>query len=125
MRTDDLVTMLSANVEPVGGGLVGRAISIAVAAGAAVALGIMLVALGVRADLTTTRAIVFLGIEACFRDYGGWRVGALSHKARPSRRGRRNFAARNCGAVCSYRAIRRNQPGWRAKRALEPDDPWR
>src|SRR5438094_213013 len=38
MKTDDLVAMLSANVEPVGGGLVGRAISIAVAAGAVIAV---------------------------------------------------------------------------------------
>jgi hypothetical protein len=66
MRTDDLVALLSANVEPVGGGLVRRAISIAVAAGAVIALGIMLVALGVRADLTTTRAIVFLSLKLAF-----------------------------------------------------------
>ncbi len=66
MKTDDLVTMLSANVEPVGRGLVGRAISIAVAAGAVTALGIMLVGLGVRADLTTTRAIVFLSLKLAF-----------------------------------------------------------
>ncbi len=66
MKTDDLVAMLSANVEPVGGGLVGRAISIAVAAGAVIALGITLVALGVRADLTTTRAVVFLSLKLAF-----------------------------------------------------------
>jgi len=66
MKTDDLVAMLSANVEPVGSGLVGRAISIAVAAGALTALGIMLVALGVRADLTTTRAVVFLSLKLAF-----------------------------------------------------------
>jgi hypothetical protein len=66
MKTDDLVTMLSANVEPVGGGLVGRAISVAVAAGAVIALGITLVALGVRADLSTTRALVFLSLKLAF-----------------------------------------------------------
>jgi len=66
MKTNDLVAMLSANVEPVGGGLVGRAISIAVAAGAVIALGITLVALGVRADLTTTRAVVFLSLKLAF-----------------------------------------------------------
>ena len=84
MRTDDLVTMLSANVEPVGGGLVGRAISIAVAAGAAVALGIMLVALGVRADLTTTRAIVFLALKLAFAiTVVGVSVRYLTRLARP------------------------------------------
>ncbi len=66
MKTDDLVAMLSANVEPVGRGLVGRAISIAVAAGAAIALAIILVGLGVRADLTTAHAIAFLLLKVAF-----------------------------------------------------------
>ena len=66
MKTDDLVAMLSTNVEPIGRGLVGRTISIAVAVGAAIALGIMLVGLGIRADLTTTRAIVFLLLKVAF-----------------------------------------------------------
>ena len=66
MKTDDLVLMLSTNVEPVGRGRVGRTISIAVVAGAAIALGIMLVALGVRADLTTTHAAVFLLLKLAF-----------------------------------------------------------
>jgi hypothetical protein len=66
MKTDDLVAMLSTNVEPIGRGLVGRTISIAVAAGAVIALGFMLVALGVRADLATTRATVFLLLKIAF-----------------------------------------------------------
>jgi hypothetical protein len=66
MKTDDLVAMLSADVEPVGSGLVGRTISIAVTAGAVIALGLMLVGLGVRADLTTARAIVFLLLKLAF-----------------------------------------------------------
>ena len=66
MKTDDLVAMLSANVEPVERGLVGRAISIAVTAGAVIALGLMLVALGVRADLTTIHAIIFLLLKIVF-----------------------------------------------------------
>jgi hypothetical protein len=66
MKTDDLVAMLSTNVEPIGRGLVGRTISIAVAAGAVIALGFTLVALGIRADLTTTRAAVFLLLKVAF-----------------------------------------------------------
>jgi len=66
MKTDDLVAMLSANVEPVGRGLVRRTIAIAVAAGAVIALGFVLVGLGVRADLTTTRAAVFLLLKIAF-----------------------------------------------------------
>jgi hypothetical protein len=66
MKTDDLVAMLSTNVEPVGRRLVGRTISIAVAAGAVIALGFMLVGLGVRADLATTRAFVYLLLKVSF-----------------------------------------------------------
>ena len=66
MKTDDLVAVLSTNVEPVRRGLVGRTISIAVAAGAVVALGIMFAALGLRADLTTTRATIFMLLKIAF-----------------------------------------------------------
>jgi hypothetical protein len=66
MKTDDLVAMLSTNVEPTGRGLVGRTISVAIAVGAVVALGLMLVGLGVRADLTTARAAVFLLFKVAF-----------------------------------------------------------
>jgi hypothetical protein len=84
MKTDDLVAMLSANVEPVGGGLVGRAIAVAVAAGAVIALGTMLVALGVRADLTTTRALVFLSLKLAFAiAVVGVAVRYLTKLARP------------------------------------------
>ncbi len=51
MRTDDLITLLSTNVEPVQGRRVSRAIAVSIAAGAAIAVGAMLVALGVRPDL--------------------------------------------------------------------------
>jgi len=66
MKTDDLVAMLSTNVEPVGRGLVVRTIAIAVAAGAALALAFVLVGLGVRADLTATRATAFLLLKVAF-----------------------------------------------------------
>ena len=84
MKTDDLVAMLSANVEPVGSGLVGRAISIAVTAGAVIALGVVLVALGARADLTTTRAVVFLSLKLEFANaVVGVAVRYLTRLARP------------------------------------------
>ena len=66
MKTDDLVAMLSANVEPVERGLVGRAISVAVTVGAVIALGLMLIGLGVRADLTTAHAVIFLLLKIAF-----------------------------------------------------------
>ena len=84
MKTDDLVAMLSTNVEPIGRGLVGRTISIAVAAGAVIALGFMLAALGIRADLTTTRATVFLLLKVAFAlAVVGMAVRYLTRLARP------------------------------------------
>ncbi len=66
MKTDDLVAALSAHIEPVNGRLVGRTVSIALAAATVVALGIMLVGLGVRADLMTARALIFLLLKFAF-----------------------------------------------------------
>jgi len=66
MKTDDLVAALSAHIEPVSRGLVGRAVYIALAAGTIVALGIMLVGLGVRPDLMTARALIFLLLKLAF-----------------------------------------------------------
>ena len=66
MKTDDLVVMLSTNVEPIRHGRVGRTISIAVVVGAVIALAIMLVGLGVRADVTTSRAALFLSLKLAF-----------------------------------------------------------
>jgi hypothetical protein len=76
--------MLSTNVEPIGRGLVGRTISIAVAAGAVIALGFTLVALGIRADLTTTRAAVFLLLKVAFAlAVVGVAIRYLTRLARP------------------------------------------
>ena len=66
MKTDDLVAVLSTNVEPIRRGLVGRTISIAVAGGAAVALGLVFAVLGLRADLTTIRATIFMLLKIAF-----------------------------------------------------------
>ena len=84
MKTDDLVAMLSANVEPVKGRPVGRAIFIAVAAGVIIALGVVLVALGARADLTTTRTVLFLSLKLAFAiAVVGIAVRYLTQLARP------------------------------------------
>jgi hypothetical protein len=63
MKTDDLVSMLSTNVEPVDRKLVARTVGIAVAAGAAAAIAIMLGGFGFRADLSTARAFLFLALK--------------------------------------------------------------
>ncbi len=66
MKTDDLVAALSANIEPVNRRLVSRTVYIALAAGTVVALGIMLAGLGVRSDLMTVRALMFLVLKLGF-----------------------------------------------------------
>ncbi|MBI2713124.1 MAG: DUF1109 domain-containing protein [Rhizobiales bacterium] len=58
MKTDDLIAMLSTNVEPVDHRQIVRNISMAVAAGAAVAVGIVFFVLGPRAGLTTVAAFI-------------------------------------------------------------------
>jgi hypothetical protein len=66
MKTDDLVAALSTHIEPVNRRLVSRTVYIAFAAGTVVALGIVLVGLGVRADLMTARAWTFLLLKLAF-----------------------------------------------------------
>ncbi|MBR0705119.1 MULTISPECIES: NrsF family protein [Bradyrhizobium] len=66
MKTDELITALSMNVEPVNRRLVNRGVGIALAVGTAVAIGVTLVALGLRADLATPRAVIFLFLKLLF-----------------------------------------------------------
>jgi hypothetical protein len=66
MKTDDLVALLSTNLEPTDRNAVGRTLIAALAAGIAEALGITFLGLGVRSDLTTTRALVFLAVKLAF-----------------------------------------------------------
>ncbi|MDU6731878.1 MAG: NrsF family protein, partial [Bradyrhizobium sp.] len=66
MKTDDLVALLSTNPEPVDRHSVARTLFVALAAGIVVALGIALLGLGVRPDLATTRALIFLAVKLAF-----------------------------------------------------------
>src|SRR6202165_609386 len=66
MKTDDLVALLSTNPEPVDRRSVVRTLCVALAAGAIVALGILLVGLGVRSDLMTAHALIFLAVKLAF-----------------------------------------------------------
>jgi hypothetical protein len=66
MKTDDLIAMLGTNVEPVDHRQVKRTVGVAVMLGAAVALGPMLLLFGVRADLTTAGAAIFLLLKLAF-----------------------------------------------------------
>jgi len=66
MKTDDLIAMLGTNVEPVNRKYVLRAIGTAIAVGTLVAAAAILLAFGFRADLTTTRAFIFLFSKLAF-----------------------------------------------------------
>ena len=66
MKTDDLVAFLSTNPEPVDRSSIVRTLCIALAAGMVVALGIAFVGLGVRSDLMTARALIFLVVKLAF-----------------------------------------------------------
>lgn len=66
MKTDDLVAMLSTNVEPVDRKLAARTLGIAIVAGSIAAVGLMLGGLGFRADIGTTRAVLFLALKLVF-----------------------------------------------------------
>jgi hypothetical protein len=66
MKTDELITLLSTNLEPVDRKAVARALWVALAAGLILAIGLALAGLGLRADLTTARALAFLAIKLAF-----------------------------------------------------------
>jgi len=66
MKTDDLIAMLGTNVEPIDRKYVFRAVGAAIAVGTLVAVAAMLLALGFRTDLTTTRAFIFLFSKLAF-----------------------------------------------------------
>jgi hypothetical protein len=66
MKTDELIDMLSTNIEPVDRGQFTRNLGIAVAIGAAGALLLSLLALGVRTDLNSRGALGFLLLKLVF-----------------------------------------------------------
>jgi hypothetical protein len=66
MKTDELVALLSTNPEPVDRGLVRRTLYVALAAGLIVSLGLAVVGLGIRSDLTMAGALIFLVAKLCF-----------------------------------------------------------
>lgn len=66
MKTDDLVALLSTNLGPIDRSSVVRTLCVAVAAAIVIALGIAFVGLGIRSDLTATRALIFLAIKLAF-----------------------------------------------------------
>jgi hypothetical protein len=66
MKTDDLITLLSTNPEPVDRKAVARTFWVAFAAGLIAAIGLALGGLGFRTDFMTTRALAFLAVKFTF-----------------------------------------------------------
>jgi hypothetical protein len=66
MKTDDLVEVLSACIDPADFRAVGRRIAMAVAVGLLVAVGAILVGFGPRTDLSTVGAWTFLFLKIAF-----------------------------------------------------------
>lgn len=66
MKTDALIAALSMRVEPVNHRLVGWTMGVALAAAAVIALGLVLVVLGIRADVMTAHALTFLLLKLAF-----------------------------------------------------------
>jgi hypothetical protein len=66
MRTDELVAALSRHVEPVDHRVIRRTVSLALVAAVVFALGLIAVWFGLRADVMTARAAMFLGAKAAF-----------------------------------------------------------
>jgi hypothetical protein len=66
MKTEELVALLSMNPGPVARGSFARTFGVALAASSVLAVGISLVGLGFRPDLTTTRALIFLLLKLLF-----------------------------------------------------------
>jgi len=66
MKTDELVAILSSNLEPVDRKALVRTLCLAVGAGLIVALGVAFFGLGIRSDFTSSSALIFLTVKLAF-----------------------------------------------------------
>lgn len=66
MKTDDLIAALSAHVEPVNRRFLVRTIGVGLAVGTTLTLGVILIGLGMRVDLTTGRALGYVIMKVAF-----------------------------------------------------------
>lgn len=66
MKTNELINLLSTNVESVDSGSVARTVSIAVLAGIALAITVTTVMLGVRPDVGQPNALIYLPVKLLF-----------------------------------------------------------
>ena len=66
MKTDDLVALLSTNLEPVDRKAIARTFYIAIALSVIAALGVAFAGMGVRPDLMTSGALIYLATKLAF-----------------------------------------------------------
>jgi hypothetical protein len=66
MKTEELVALLSTNLEPVARSTVVRTLCLALGAGVVATFGIAFFGLGVRSDFATSRALAFLAVKLAF-----------------------------------------------------------
>jgi hypothetical protein len=89
MKTDDLVALLSTNLEPVDRKALVRTLCLAVGAGLIVALGIAFLGLGIRSDFASAGALIFLAIKLAFAiGIVGLAMIYLTRLARPGGEGK-------------------------------------
>lgn len=91
MKTDELIDMLSTNVEPVDSRRPWRRLAAAVGISASAAFGLMFAALGMRHDLATADALLFLALKLLFAGTVlGVAISSLGKALRPG--GERNVS---------------------------------
>lgn len=66
MKTDELIKVLSTNIEPTDPRRIGREVSLAIVIGSAVSIVAALIHHGIRADLTNIHALTFLVLKLAF-----------------------------------------------------------
>jgi hypothetical protein len=66
MKTNELIDLLSTNVEPVDSRTVARTVSIAVVAGIVLAVAVMLAIFGIRPDVGHPNAMIYLPVKLLF-----------------------------------------------------------
>jgi hypothetical protein len=90
MKTGQFIDLLSADVQPVRRGTVGRTLALALVIGGAAALGLMLITVGLRPDLFEGASSMFLAVKLLFTvslaGIGSLFLVAASYPGRNARR---------------------------------------
>src|SRR5882724_4722586 len=92
MKTDQLINMLSTNLEPVKSGQLGRTLVWALVVSGAAAFCVMLTTVGLRTEAAGLSYLSFLALKLLFTlSLIGMGAALLTRLARPGQEGRRLF----------------------------------